>query len=249
MSNSVQSVGCSKLQPVGYYCSRENGHDGPCACVPFPAAPQMPVSNAAPRAILPDSIFDKLGGNWRWASLDYRGVARVHTFQPTFTDSGRIELPIGKGNSDICEAHSIVDLPPNWKPMWVFRLTNPVGYPVTDRFGKALPAGADPIEAADVVNVVDVVVDAGPKYSIGTAVDFKSFITQKWESGSVVAGFDGPTYILRRGEDYAGFKVDELRVTVTEKERFHAKVCEVLGWGAESESTTGKLFDAGCRFQ
>jgi hypothetical protein len=159
MSNVVEH--CTAPQPEGYACTRENYHQGPCACVPnqaqvFPAWPRTAYdpSNLIPQltppqapATIPQSIFDNFGGNWRWASIDYRGVARVHTFEPTFTASGRIEVPRGKGNSATCEAFDMVDSPPS--PIWVSRVNS--NGRATDRFGIQLPTGADPVEAADVV--------------------------------------------------------------------------------------------------
>lgn len=113
---------------------------------PFPIPPCVPAPFAP--ATIPQRIFDNFGGNWRWASIDYRGVARVHTFEPTFTASGRIEVPRGKHNSQPCEAFDMVDAPPS--PVWVTRNAWPRGK-VTDRFGIDLPTGADPVEAADVI--------------------------------------------------------------------------------------------------
>lgn len=165
MSNVVEN--CRTPQPEGFACTREEGHLGPCACVPdqapdFPPIGVQPsmawsrgpydLTNLAPPApvdVLPQSIFNAFGGNWRWASIDYRGVARVHTFEPKFTPNGRIEVPRGPHNSATCEAFDMVDSPPP-SPIWVTRDAGPRGK-VTDRFGVILPTGACPLEAADVV--------------------------------------------------------------------------------------------------
>lgn len=101
---------------------------------------------------LDDSIFEGFGNNWRWATIDYRGVARVHTFEPSFTKTNRIEAPRFKANSMPAEAFNIVDLQEGWQPLLFKRDMRRAGIRSvpTDRFGVQLPAGADPVEAADV---------------------------------------------------------------------------------------------------
>lgn len=223
-------------------------------CPTFQAAPLPDAAyayDAAPAPATSTLIFEGLGSNWKWATIDYRGVARVHTFEPKFSANDRIELPVGKGNSAIVEKFSMTDLPTGWKPLLMRRLIGPPYN--TDRFGKVLPTGADPIEAADVIDIINTVVDAimqpGPKFPIDTAVDVKSFVPQNgWATGGVVVGFDGPLHIVRRNGNYDAYGVDELRVTVTEKELFHAKLGEALGRTVDIEDAN-KLFDAGCRFQ
>lgn len=147
MSTTVRS--CPIQQPAGYACTREYGHMGPCACVPHQPADFPPI--APMQADLFQKIFTGFGANWKWASIDYRGVARVHTFEPTFTDTGRIRMPSGKHNSCPCEAFDMVDgLPEGWSPIWTSRNSAPPYN--TDRFGVLLPDGADPVEAADVLD-------------------------------------------------------------------------------------------------
>ena len=128
-----------------------------------PPPPPMPDLPPAPVAI-PQSIFNGFGSNWKWASVDYRGVARVHTFEPHFTPTGRIEMPRFKANSEPREAMNMTVVPEGWTPLKMPRAVSPPY--TTDRFGVQLPTGADPVEAADVAPV-----ESAPtvkKYSITT---------------------------------------------------------------------------------
>jgi hypothetical protein len=191
MSTTVQS--CSLGQPDGYACTRENGHPGPCACVPnqlqgFPPiahdsfAPSCPLPPAPTKPYLDDSIFEGFGGNWRWATIDYRGVARVHTFEPTFTATGRIEAPRFKANSEPREAFNVVELPTGWHPMIMKRDMRKAGIKCvpTDRFGVLLPTGAHPVEAAD--------------------VKVENLIINMIEAGHIDPSIRPPTYNIRRTE-------------------------------------------------
>lgn len=150
---------CTNTQPQGWACTREDGHEGPCAVVqnqprdfPPPAAPVMP--NLSPQPAEPDweQMFNGFGSNWRWGSVDYRGAARVHTFLPMFSDSGRVTAP-RKGASCPVEAFNMEVLPVDWQPITVHRdmRTGAMHMLPTDRFGVQLPTGADPVDAADVV--------------------------------------------------------------------------------------------------
>lgn len=122
-------------------CHLEYGHDGVCQGAPTPLQLGLYMN---------DSIFEGFGSNWQWASIDYRGVARIHTFPPTFSATGRLLVPQFKSNSATCEAFDIVEnLPDGWTPMYLSRRACAPSLP-TDRFGVTLPAGADPVEAADV---------------------------------------------------------------------------------------------------
>jgi hypothetical protein len=120
-------------------------------------------------ATIPEAIFNNFGSNWQWASIDYRGVARVHTFQPSFTATGRIEMPRGKHNSQPVEAFDRLD--GSGSPFWVTRGPCAPSLP-TDRFGIQLPVGADPVEAADVVPTASVdnpfssLTSDTPKYAV-----------------------------------------------------------------------------------
>lgn len=204
MSNVVEH--CQLPQPVGYACTREDGHPGACAWVQNQPADFLPTPPLAPHetkvdkpsppmAPAPDyitrdwqAIFDVLGSNWNWASVDYRGVARVHTFQPEFGPSGRILMPAFKANSDPAPAFDIAEVPPHWRPLKVSRITAPPY--ATDRFGKILPAGADPVEAADVIegaNPTTVLTDGidNPKYNISRSEQCRCEITAE-QMGDII---------------------------------------------------------------
>jgi hypothetical protein len=104
------------------------------------------------------NMFVGLGGNWRWGSVDYRGVARVHTFSPQFSAGGRVQVPSDmKGNSATAEAFDVNPVPAGWQPLVITRDMRAAGIKCvpTDRFGTKLPVGADPVQAADVVQGVD----------------------------------------------------------------------------------------------
>lgn len=154
----------------------------------MPDLPPAPIQAQAPS--LPDPLpqptdwemmFAGFGSNWVWASIDYRGVARVHTFVPAFTASGRIALPIGKHNSQPVPAFDANPLPEDWEPVTIPRTTT-MPYP-TDRFGKMLPIGADPVEAADVTSFMP---EAGKIPLI--------------DVGQFTKGIDNPAYNIRRTE-------------------------------------------------
>lgn len=130
---------CNVPSPAGYACTRMPGHEGPCELV---IKPEYMTRDW-------EACFGNLGSNWGWASVDYRGVARVHTFAPTFTASGRVALPIGKHKSQPVPAFDVNPVPADWAPMTIVRKAAPPY--TTDRFGNMLPTGADPVEAADVV--------------------------------------------------------------------------------------------------
>jgi len=136
-------------------------------------------------ARVPEAIFNNFGSNWQWASIDYRGVARVHTFQPSFTATGRIEMPRGKHNSQPVEAFDRLD--GSGFPLWVKRNHRQLLRLPTDRFGRALPPGADPVEAADaaITNNLASAIAAGvfaksmdnPKYQIARSERCRCTIT------------------------------------------------------------------------
>lgn len=186
MSNTIQP--CMAGQPAGYCCTRENGHPGKCASVCVQPA-ELPSTARQLALHLTDAIFEGFGSNWRWATIDYRGVARVHTFEPQLTDTGRIAVPRFKGNSSTCEAFDIVDkLPTNWFPVLFKRDMRAAGVKIapTDRFGMQLPDGADPVEAADVkvdkhplLGVVDVKVESTSKYTVRRTEQCRCEISEK----------------------------------------------------------------------
>lgn len=158
---------CNVPSPTGYACTRMPGHEGPCALV---IKPEYMTRDW-------EACFGSLGSNWGWASVDYRGVARIHTFAPTFTASGRVALPIGKHNSQPVPAFDVNPVPADWTPITIVRKMTPPY--ATDRFGALLLDGADLVEAADVVRM-----PPGPK---AMAELLKS-------------GVDNPAYKIARSE-------------------------------------------------
>lgn len=224
---------------------------GQCAPPVMPTAPAAPALSPNYMARDWNAIFNGFGGNWWWASVDYRGVARVHTFHPEFTSTGRVAVPRPVGNSEPAPAFDVdVSSFPGWKPMVITRI-HPVGTVLncTDRFGVELPEGANPVEAADVVHLpVLPDIQAQPKYKPGDTV-LARVPNGAWREAIVIA-LDGPLYVLRRDGAYAAFGLADMRDAPTEVEQFHDKVCQLLGWDHESDNgkrDAKKLFDAGCR--
>lgn len=146
-----------QVAPRCYECPQfaSEGLGSPLLCVVCGNPPEPGTQFGAP---LPtrdwEACFGNLGSNWGWVSVDYRGVARAHTFAPTFTASGRVALPIGKHNSQPVPAFDVNPVPAGWTPMTIVRKMAPPY--TTDRFGKLLPTGADPVEAADVAPMAPV---------------------------------------------------------------------------------------------
>lgn len=217
------------------------------------------MNNTAPA--ISESIFDGFGSNWRWATVDARGSARVHTFMPTFSEAGFIKVPsAAEGNSQRVEGYDFHNLTVALPVVHVRQY--PQGCP-TDRFGVPLPRGADPVEAADVappIGIPPCVMQAGavpvlqpgvPAFNNGDAVNAQVF---GQDYTATVVAMDGPLYLVRfeNGNGYAGVEAGRLTKRISEFEAFCEEACKHIDADPRNPkflSDFKALFDAGCRFQ